>query len=108
MRRNINRSREARIDVIESAYFIAETNLNAVDRFLQATETAYEALAEMPGMGALRDYNNPRYAGMRMWPVPGFTKHLIFYQIRDVEIEILRVLHGAQDLAKIFAPEAEE
>ena len=40
MTRHINRSRQARIDVIECAYFIAETNLNAVDRFLQATETA--------------------------------------------------------------------
>ena len=59
-------------------------------------------------MGALRDYNNPRYAGMRMWPVPGFTKYLIFYQIGDTEIKILRLLHGAQDLAQIFAPEEED
>ena len=31
-----------------------------------------------------------------------FEKHLIFYQPFDDRIEILRVLHGAQDLMALF------
>ncbi len=105
----IVRSPGARADVLDNAYYIAEsTNLNASDRFIAATEAAYKRLAEMPGLGVPRDYNNPIYAGMRMWPVPGFRKYLIFYQPDEDYIEIIRVLHGARDLHGIFAPEDEE
>lgn len=107
MSRAIRRTWQARRDVIEAADYIAETSLNASDRFLQATETAFKILADMPGIGALRDYDNPNYAGMRMSPVPGFRKYLVFYLTHEEDIEIIRVLHGARDLTRIFAPEQE-
>ena len=34
-----------------------------------------------------------------------FEKYLIFYQPNDLQIKILRVLHGAQDLPKRLAEE---
>jgi plasmid stabilization system protein ParE len=36
-------------------------------------------------------------------PVAGFTKFLIFYQTRDLETLILRVVHGARDLESLFS-----
>lgn len=59
-------------------------------------------------MGVLRDYDNPAYAGMRMWHISGYRKYLVFYQVVEEELKILRVLHGARDLHGIFAPEDEE
>lgn len=105
----IIRSRQARTDVLNHAYYIAgTTNLNASDRFLKATEDAYKQLAEMPGMGAPRDYGNPVFAGMRMWPLPRYRKYLIFYRASEEELEILRVLYGAQNIQEIFAPPEDE
>jgi plasmid stabilization system protein ParE len=31
--------------------------------------------------------------------VPGFPKHLIFYRVDDDRVEVVRVIHGARDLA---------
>ncbi len=85
-----------------------EASLTTSDRFLEAVEKAYKRLAEMPGLGVLRDYGNPALSGMRVWPVPKFPKYLIFYRATDTELEILRVLHGARDLDAIFAPPQED
>jgi len=94
---------EARFDVIDIAYAISDDNVEASIRFIDAIDAAYRRLSEMPGVGALRDYANPRFTGMRMWPVTGFEKYLIFYQSTDEQIRIIRVLHGARDLTAIFA-----
>jgi toxin ParE1/3/4 len=97
---------EARFDVIDQAYYIAEDSLSAADRFIEAVDAAYQRLAAMPGMGAIREYGNPKLKGMRMWPVPGFEKHLIFYHASETELRIIRVLHGARDIARIFQHDA--
>ena len=56
---------EARSDVIDIAYYIAEDNLVAADRFAEAVNAAYNRLAEMPGIRATREYGNPVLNGMR-------------------------------------------
>ena len=95
-------------DLIEIADYIAKGSMNASDRFLQATEQAFKQLADMPGIGAIREYNNPTFIGMRMWPVPGFERYLIFYRATAERLDVLRVLHGARDLHAIFAPDEDE
>ncbi|HVC80627.1 MAG TPA: type II toxin-antitoxin system RelE/ParE family toxin [Chloroflexota bacterium] len=92
----------ARSDVIDIAYYIAEDSLTAADRFVEAVDAAYSRLADMPEIGAAREYGDPALKGMRMWPVPGSPKHLIFYRATATEVRIVRVLHGARDLARIF------
>ena len=75
------RTRQARQDILESAFYIADDSIDASDRFLQASEAAFSKLVDMPGMGRLRDVQNERLAGIRQWTVPGFEKHLIFYRV---------------------------
>jgi len=41
--------------------------------------------------------------GMHRVPIARFPKHLIFYQARESDILILRVVHGARDLESLFA-----
>ena len=57
---------EARFDAIDIAYYIADDSLEAAERFAEAVDAAYKQLADMPGVGAPRDYNNPKLKGMRM------------------------------------------
>lgn len=67
---------------------------------LDALEDAAGRLLATPRIGAERPFG--RIEGLRMWRVPGFEKHLIFYRETADGIEIIRVLHGARDLAGLF------
>lgn len=44
-------------------------------------------------------------SGMRVWPVKGFRKILVFYRPIAVGVEIVRVVHGARDFAALFDDE---
>jgi plasmid stabilization system protein ParE len=37
-----------------------------------------------------------------MWPVPQFQNYLIFYRVPGEEIQVLRILHAAQDYTRFF------
>ena len=56
-------------------------------------------------MGSVRTFQAPRLTGLRVFPVRGFPKHLIFYRPVADGIELVRVLHGARDVAAILAEE---
>ncbi len=90
-------------DISEQARYIADDNPAAAERFVEAAEQAFAMLADMPGMGTPRDYG--RIEGLRMWPVRGFQRHLIFYRPIEGGIEVVRVLHASRDLEALFEGE---
>jgi len=95
----------ARFDAIDIAYFIAEDSLESSVFISEALDGAFELLAEFPGVGVSRDYDNPKLRGMRMWPIPDFPNYLIFFQADNSELRVLRILHGARDIQSLFAPD---
>jgi toxin ParE1/3/4 len=92
----------ARRDIVEIAVFIALDSVEASDRFLEAVESTFQALARMPRVGALCRFRNPRFVGVRMWRVRDFENYLIFYRPRQDGVEVLRLVHGARDIASLF------
>ena len=96
----------AKEDIIEQALHIAEDNPDAADGFLDAVEQALGVLADMPEIGAPRAFDNPALQGMRMWPLKGFEKHLLFYRPIENGIEVIRILHAARDIQSIFDDDA--
>jgi len=92
------RERLAELDLTAHVTYIARDRPSAALRFIDAVERAFERLADMPEIGPLRQFHNPRLHGIRMWPMPDFRNYLIFYRIAADEIQILRVLHAALDL----------
>ena len=50
------------------------------------------------GIGARREFDDPKLADLRSLPVTGFTNYLIFYRTTTTEVQVLRVIHGARDL----------
>ena len=97
------RSPRAGQDLIESAIYLeGRAGLTKADRFLNAVEEAFSNLAVFPFMGPLMTGMPPRHRGVRTWRVPGFRNHLIFYRPISAGVEILRVLHGARDIAALF------
>jgi toxin ParE1/3/4 len=98
--------RLAEIDLIEHVAYIARGRPSAALRFIDAVEQAFARLADMPEIGPVRQFNNPRLLGIRMWPVPDFRNYLIFYRIAADEVQILRVLHAARALESALEEES--
>ena len=99
-RRRVERRPRARLDVLEQAVYLGEEATEEVAlRFVDAVDAAFRRLADTPEIGRLREFRSVRLAGLRSWPVPGFPKHLIFYRVDEDLVEVVRVVHGARDLA---------
>ena len=85
-------------DLVEGARWIRGDNPQAARRFLDAAFDAFQRLAEFPESGPLARFKNRRLAGVRFCVLPPpFNRWLIFYQINNDEVEILRVIYGTQN-----------
>ncbi len=108
MTRHIDTDEAADTDINKHFDYLAERSVEAGLRFLRAVTRSLEDLALMPGIGARRDYHNPDLGGLRMSPVTGFENYLIFYLTAEDSIRVVRVLHGAQDIERIFQQKTSE
>jgi toxin ParE1/3/4 len=95
-------------DIDNQFNYLAKENPEAARRFLTAWQDTFNELAVMPNMGSPVDIGTPRYPGMRMWPIRGFRKIVVFYISSTNDINILRVLHTAQNIEDIFKHMNEE
>jgi toxin ParE1/3/4 len=98
----IHTTPRARRDLEAIATHIARDNVAAGLRFIDAAEAAFAQLARNPETGAPREFDNPRLGSIRMWPVRGFERCLIFYRPIDRGIEIVRVLHASRNVGEIM------
>ena len=65
--------------------------------FARAVQRTVSLLSSQPRMGKPW---NPRW--IRVFPVHKFTDYLIFYHALEEEVEILRIVHGRQDLRDLL------
>jgi plasmid stabilization system protein ParE len=94
---------DAERDVDQAAdYYAREADLEIALRFFAAVEDSYEQLLAHPHAGAPVKAWDSRLAQLRFWPVAGFESYLIFYLALPGCVEVVRVLHGAQDLRRIL------
>ena len=105
---SIKRTPKAKQDLLEHVLYLARINPDIAERFIEASETAFEKLAQMPRKGQQQKFKSPELAGTRRWFIPGFDRYLVFYRPIKGGIEILRVLHGAQNIDAVMDDEASE
>lgn len=93
-------SKRALEDLEDIADYLSERNPNAAARVLQTLQKAFEALAESPQLGALRDDLHP---GLRIFSPsrPAHNYVICFYSLAD-GVEISDVIHGARDWPELF------
>lgn len=96
---------EADRDLEETALFIETDSPSAAKRFLDAATAGFSSLSDAPRIGVCVETGNPAMPGLRRWRVPGFENHLIFYQVTEETITVIRVLHGARDIEAILSEE---
>jgi toxin ParE1/3/4 len=104
MPRIITKTPQARKDLVANAAYMGEFNERAAYRFLRAVLGDLKRLLDFPRIGAIRQVRNPKMLGLRSWPVSGFRDYLIFYVPTRRGIRVVRIIHGARDLSKIFPP----
>ena len=81
---------------------LAQGNRDAAERFLSSAESTFSQLMVTPYMGKVLSFGLSDIGEIRQWRIKNFKDYLIFYQVVDDRIEILRVLHGKRDLAEIL------
>jgi toxin ParE1/3/4 len=94
----IVRHRKAKRDLLQAYVFIGEHNLDAAERLVRAVNDDLTRIADMPGIGTVRESDDPKLTGLRFLPVTGFRKYLLFYRATPTTLELLRVIHGARDI----------
>lgn len=68
-------------------------------RSLEAAHATFELLATQPRMGWQCRLKHKELRGMRQFLVrTPFEKYVVFYRAGRGPVEVVRVLHGAQDL----------
>ena len=92
---------KARFDLVQNAAWIEIDNADAALGFRVAAERELELLRTHPFLGRRRHF---RDASLRSWRIGGYENYLIFYRLTDTTLEVVRVLHGAQDLQTILGP----
>ncbi|MGD0482018.1 MAG: type II toxin-antitoxin system RelE/ParE family toxin [Terracidiphilus sp.] len=93
----------ARKDLREvAAYLLIEASEAVAVRFEKAVQNATHTLAGMPGIGVPCSFRNPELHDMRRLTVKGFENWLLFYRDTEDRIDVIRVLHGARDIAAVF------
>jgi toxin ParE1/3/4 len=93
----------AKRDLTDHFVFLGDNaSVDVARRFLHASNVSFQVLARMPEMGAQRNFRNPHFSSVRAWPVKGFERYLIFYRPLTDGVEILRIIHGARDIERLF------
>ena len=87
---------EAQADLRDIAYYIARRNPERAETFVDGIIVHCHEIAATPGVGRARDD-----IGRAMRSIP-HGNYLIFYRVIDAGIEVLRVLHGARDITRLF------
>ena len=77
-------------DLDESIEYLAQCNINAANKFAERIWNSVQLLLNNPKIG-----RPGRISGTRELVISG-TSYIVPYRIKDNEIQILRVLHGAR------------
>jgi len=91
-------------DILAQAeWYKAQAGQELATRWDKAVSSTVLRILRMPRAGALCAFRAGELRGIRRISITGFPAHLVFYQFREDEIHVLRVLHGARDLESLFS-----
>jgi toxin ParE1/3/4 len=85
------------VDLEDIWYFIAQENPVAASRVVNALKQRILSLDKLPERAQLR----PDIAPNARCLIQG--NYLVVYEVIDARVEVVRVIHGAIDLSKLYA-----
>ena len=90
-------STEAIRDMEQILDYLANTNINAGEKFLEVFSKKCRYLTEFPLMGRSYREIRPYLRGLPM------KNYIIFYRLTEQGLEIMRVVKGERDLDALFS-----
>jgi len=87
---------EAKVDLDDIWFYIAQDSPNNADRFLNQIQETCLSLANFPHLGTIR---NELKANLRSHPIGNY---LIFYFPLENGIDIVRVIHQSRNIGILF------
>jgi toxin ParE1/3/4 len=94
----IVRRRQADLDLLEQAAFIAQDDPDAARRLFDAVASTLSMLEGRPRLGRRVPFPSRHLRGLRMRGVTEFPNQIVFYLATKDGIEVVRILHAARDL----------
>ena len=92
----------AKQDVGDIWDYIADDNIEAADRVINALETTMIKLAKSPGIGHSREeLTDKRHRFFLVY------SYLIIYQLETKPLQIIRILHASRDVQSILGVETQ-
>ena len=94
----------AMADILEQAeWYAAQSGRRLARRWETAVTSAVSLIVRRPAAGASCKFRPRDLQGVRRMLISGFPRHLVFYRFNDDEVLVLRVVHGARDLERLFS-----
>jgi toxin ParE1/3/4 len=91
-------------DILEQAdWYAAQSGYKLARRWEKAVQTSISRIFRRPATGAPCIFPATELLSIRRIAISGFPKHLLFYQFDGEEVFVLRVVHGARDLERLFS-----
>jgi toxin ParE1/3/4 len=89
-------TKSARLDLISIGDWLATKDPDFAEAYVAKLSGAALKLGEMPGKGVSR----PQWgADVRVWFV---DRYVIAYRVKGDVVEIVRIVHGARELDRLF------
>ena len=83
-------------------YYAFEGSPEVGHRFLVSAHETFSLLSTQPDMGWNPKLRLSELRGLRLFRVTGFEKILILYRPLKNSVEILRVIHGSQNIRRLL------
>jgi toxin ParE1/3/4 len=83
----------------QPSQFFLETNIETGERLFKALNERFYSLTQFPNLGKPYPHLHSNIRGLLV------EKYIIFYRVTAVQVEIVRVVDGKQDLTKLFTVE---
>lgn len=71
--------------------------------FIDVVERGIERIGRSPHVGSLRFAYELAIPDLRAWPLPRLP-YIVFYIVKDDEIDVWRILHARRDVSSTVAP----
>ena len=98
MKYSVRRRLAAQESLERIAVRIAEKDLDAAYRFVDAIEASLALLSDMPEAGPRYETENERLAGrIRKWVIPRYRRYLLFYVFENDTVHLIDVVDGKTD-----------
>jgi|SRR5579862_3209286 len=95
-------------DILEQAdWYLAQAGRRLAGRWEEAVRSAILQVVLRPATGSLCRFRMETLRDTRQANIAGFPKHLLFYRFDDDEVFVLRIVHGARDLERLFSQSAD-